>query len=108
MSELRVLVTTFPSAEKAESVAQQLVQQRLAACVNLLPGVKSIYSWKGELCSDTEVMALIKTNAAGASALMAALAELHPYEVPEMLLLTPEQVSASYEAWVLGHCSSGL
>jgi periplasmic divalent cation tolerance protein len=100
MTDIRIIVSSFPSAEQAREAATLLVQQRLAACVNLLPAMESIYYWQEKLCREKEVLALIKTPASQVEALLLKLAELHPYEVPEMLVLQPEQVAASYERWI--------
>jgi periplasmic divalent cation tolerance protein len=95
-----VVFSTFPSADKAAEVARTLVEERLAACANLVPAVRSIYRWEGKLCDDSEVLAVVKTTSERAEALMARLAELHPYEVPEMLALPVTAGSAPYLAWV--------
>jgi len=77
-----------------------LVERQLAACVNILPSVESIYRWKGELNRDGEALALIKTTTGGYPALEAALVELHPYEVPEVIALEVTAGSAGYLGWV--------
>jgi periplasmic divalent cation tolerance protein len=108
MSELRLVITTFPNQEKAREISKQMVEQSLAACANLLPGVQSIYQWQGKLCEESEVMAWFKTSARTCATLMLALKQAHPYEVPEILLLHPEQVDAAYAAWVLEHTTPRL
>lgn len=77
-----------------------LVERQLAACVNILPGVESIYRWKGELNRDPEALALIKTTADGYPALEEALVDLHPYEEPEVIALEVAAGSAGYLGWV--------
>lgn len=100
MSELRVVLCTFPDAGEAERVGRQLVERRLAACVNLLPGVRSIYRWKEQVETDSEVLALIKTTLAALPALEAELNALHPYELPEFVALDPASVGQAYGAWI--------
>jgi periplasmic divalent cation tolerance protein len=100
MTELLVVLTTFPDAAAAASAAEALVGERLAACVNLVPGLTSIYRWKGEVARDAEVLALIKTRRDRYDALAARLEALHPYDVAEIVALGAEAVGAAYLAWV--------
>jgi len=79
-----------------------LVESQLAACVNLIPGVESIYRWEGKVQHDAEVLAILKTTAAGLAALERRLKEVHPYDTPEIVALKPETVEARYGAWVRG------
>jgi periplasmic divalent cation tolerance protein len=108
MSDIRIVVTTFPNQEKAREISKHLVEQHLAACVNLIPQVESLYYWQGQLCEEVEVMAWLKTTTKGSTALMEALRQLHPYAVPEILLLQPEQVLPAYAAWVQEQSSPRL
>ena len=84
---MRVVLITAPNAECAESLARALVEERLAACVNVVPGVRSFYRWEGEVQDDPEVLLIIKTSADRCSALAARVEELHPYDLPEVLEL---------------------
>ncbi len=93
-----VLVMAPPSV--AETIAAALVEERLAACVNLLPGARSIYRWRGEIEQDTETLLLVKTTAAALAPLEARVRELHPYEVPEILAIAPTESSAEYLEWL--------
>lgn len=95
-----VVLSTLPSPEKAAEIARILVEERLCACVNLVPGVRSIYRWQGQLQDDTETLAIAKTTPERAEALRARLVELHPYEVPEVLALPVTGGHAPYLAWV--------
>ena len=95
----RVLLATCPPAEAAR-IAEGLLERRLAACVNALPGVVSRYRWKGKLEKDDETLLVIKTEASRVPDLIAALKELHPYEVPELLSLPVEDGNGDYMAWV--------
>jgi periplasmic divalent cation tolerance protein len=107
MTDLLVVLSTFPSPEVAARVADQLVEERLAACVNLVPGLTSIYRWKGELAREPEVLALIKTRRDRFDALSARLSALHPYEVPEVVALSAEAALAAYAAWVHDQTTAG-
>ncbi|KAF8060291.1 PHB6 [Scenedesmus sp. PABB004] len=95
-----VVYVTTPSAEVADSLATALVGVRLAACVNLVPGVTSVYTWKGKLERDSEVLMIIKTTAALLPELTATVVQLHPYDEPEVLALPAVGGSATYLAWV--------
>lgn len=89
-----------PDAASAQRLAETLVGERLAACVNRLPGVLSTYRWQGEMHTDAEELLLIKTTAAGFDALKARLLQLHPYELPELIALPLERGHAAYLDWV--------
>lgn len=92
---------TAPDADAAERIARTLVEERAIACATLLPGASSIYRWRGEVQREAEVVMLMKTRAAGVERLKARLAEVHPYEVPELLVLEVHDALAPYCAWVL-------
>lgn len=95
-----LLLSTFPDAETARRIARTLVEERLAACANLIPGVESIYRWQGKIEQNPEVVALFKTTEAGQARLEARLKELHPYELPEILLFRPESGLPAYLRWI--------
>jgi len=100
-----VVLSTFPSAEKAAEIARVLVDERLCACVNLVPAVRSIYRWQGAVRDDAEVLAIVKTTAERVQALRDRLIALHPYELPEVLVLPVTEGHAPYLAWVTGEVS---
>lgn len=97
---LLVVLSTFPDAAAAHSAAEAVVNERLAACVNVLPGVESVYRWQGTVESSQEVLAIIKTTVERYPELEKRLRELHPYEVPEIVALPASAVAGSYLAWV--------
>ena len=97
---LRLVFSTFPDKDTAQRIATALVEQRLAACVNLVPGVQSIYRWQGKMESADEVLAVMKTTVEMYPQLEARLKELHPYEVPEILALPVERALEAYAVWV--------
>jgi periplasmic divalent cation tolerance protein len=95
-----LILSTCPDAETAQRLARALVEERLAACVQLLPGVVSTYRWQGRLEQATEVQLLAKTGADRRDALIARLAELHPYELPEILAVETAVGLPAYLDWV--------
>lgn len=97
---LAVVLSTFETAEQAAGVTRALVEERLIACGNIIPGLTSIYRWRGEVEASAEVLLLMKTRAELLPALRARIGELHPYEVPEFLALSVDQVADAYGRWV--------
>jgi periplasmic divalent cation tolerance protein len=97
-----VALSTFPNPDKAAEVARALVSEQLAACVNLVSQIRSIYRWQGEISDDTETLAIIKTTDERFEAMRTRLVELHPYEVAEVIALPVEAGHAPYLAWVAG------
>ncbi len=95
---MRVVLTSCPAAA-ADGLASALVEGRFAACVSILPGVVSTYRWEGAIQRDEEQLLLIKVPVRNTAALMAALAALHPYDVPEIIALPTAHVAAAYSAW---------
>lgn len=95
-----LVLTTLPAEADAEVLAQRLVDERLAACVSLLPPMRSVYRWKGEIEAASERQVLIKTAASRVAMLERRLRELHPYEVPEFVILTVAGGSRAYLDWV--------
>jgi periplasmic divalent cation tolerance protein len=93
--------TTFPSIVEAERVGRRLVERRLCACVNILPGMVSFYWWQGKIDRGDEVVMIIKTRAALAEPVRAAVKELHPYTTPAILVMPIEAVDPDYHAWIL-------
>ncbi len=98
----RIVLSTCADRTQAEHIARSLVDSQLAACVNLLPGVKSIYRWQGRVESSEEVLLIIKTGAAQVENVQRAIASLHSYEVPELLVLDVSGGSECYLEWLAG------
>ena len=98
--DIRVVLVTAPEAEVGRRIASTLVEERLAACVNLVPGISSIYRWDGGVQEDVEVLLVVKTSEARCSELADRVRELHPYELPEVLALAAAGGSAPYLDWV--------
>lgn len=98
-ADVRILIGTIPPG-KARKLALALVEERLAACVNLIPGLRSIYRWNGDVLDEPETLLVIKTTVEQTQALARRLVELHPYQMPELLSLTPEAGLPAYLAWI--------
>jgi periplasmic divalent cation tolerance protein len=100
MHDVRLVFCTFPDAATARQIGTSLVEKQLAACVNLLPGVESVYRWQGQVENAAEVLGVFKTTTAALADFETALCALHPYEVPEMVALEPAAVAAPYLQWL--------
>ena len=100
MTEARVVFMTAPDAAVAEDVVRTLVAERLAACGNIMPAVTSIYRWREEIHRESEAFVLLKTSAANAERVVQRIAELHPYDVPEALVLDVAHGLPSYMQWI--------
>ena len=100
MEQFRIVLTTASSHDEAKRIAKALVEGQLAACVNLVGGVESIYRWQGEVEEAAEVLLLIKTNVEKLEALETAVRRLHSYEVPEFLIFEVNGGSAAYLKWL--------
>ena len=98
--EVILVFCTFPDAEQARQIGTSLVNAKLAACVSLVPGIESIYHWQGKVETSQEVLALFKTTTSCYPELEQCLIELHPYDVPEILAVSPNAVSPAYAQWV--------
>jgi periplasmic divalent cation tolerance protein len=95
-----LIYTTFPTLEDAKRAGEALVKGGFAACVNMFPGMISIYEWQGKLEEGQEVAAIVKTRAALAEAAMEEIRRCHPYEVPALLVLPTQGGSADYCDWI--------
>ena len=102
MTDALLVFTTLPSADKAAELAKVVVEERLAACANLLPAIRSIYRWQGKLQDENEVLVLLKTRAEHLERLKLRVLELHPYEVPEVLAVPVEAGYQPYLDWLAG------
>ena len=96
-----LIYSTFPSPEAAAEVGNELVEARLAACVNILPGMTSIYRWEGKIAKDNEAVMIIKTRASLAEATVAATRRRHSYTNPALLVIPVEAGSADYLGWLM-------
>jgi periplasmic divalent cation tolerance protein len=96
-----VIVTTVGTEEQAYLIAREIVARRQAACVNILPGVRSIYRWKGKICKDGELLLVVKTMESEFEAVAATIRELHSYELPEILSFAATRGEPSFLAWIV-------
>ncbi len=96
----QLVLTTCPDEQSAKTIAQCLVTEKLAACINILPNITSIYHWQNELQCDTEVQLFIKTSSEQFTQLNARINELHPYDVVEVIALNIQQGDNHYLNWI--------
>ena len=99
-SDVRLVLSTFADEETADVVIRQLLGEGLIACGTLIPRTRSLYFWKGKIEESGEALVLFKTDLDHSADCMKRMKELHPYEVPEIMLLGPENVSPAYEWWI--------
>ncbi len=104
--EIIILVTC--KAAESDKIASHLVEEKLAACVNIVPGVLSIYAWQGEICRDSENLLIIKTERSVWSVIEQRIRELHPYDVPEILCLPIEAGHSNYLDWINASVKSSV
>ena len=108
MNEVIIVFTSLPDREAALKLAHELVAQRLAACVNVLAECRSVYRWKGEVEVAAEVPVFIKTRAERYAEVEAAIRELHPYELPEIVAVPVVHGLPDYLEWVAGETSTAI
>jgi periplasmic divalent cation tolerance protein len=96
------VLTTVGTEEQAYLIAREIVARRQAACVNILPGVRSIYRWKGRICKDGELMLVVKTLESELDGVTATIRELHSYELPEILSFTVSHGERGFLDWIAG------
>ncbi|HEV7518501.1 MAG TPA: divalent-cation tolerance protein CutA [Thermoanaerobaculia bacterium] len=95
-----VVVTTVGTEEQAYLIAREIIARRQAACVNILPGVRSIYRWKGKICKDGELLLIIKSMEGEFEGVAATIRELHSYELPEILSFNVTRGEKSFLDWI--------
>ena len=100
MTHHQLVLCTCPEAETAERLAADLVERRLAACVNIVSGMTSVYRWQGKIETESEVLLLVKTRSDRYREVEKALLERHPYELPEVVAVSLEQGLSGYLAWL--------
>lgn len=96
----QLILCTCPDAEVAEKLARALISQELAACANILPGVRSVYQWQGEIETAQEHLLLVKSHQGRYAAIEATLKSLHPYQLPEIIAVAIESGSPDYLKWI--------
>jgi periplasmic divalent cation tolerance protein len=101
MDSILIVTTSLPKVEAAETMAHQLIEHRLAACVQIQNGIHSVYRWDGKICDDAEVLLVAKTGSQKWLEIESFIKKNHPYQLPEILAFTPSQCSHAYGTWVL-------
>lgn len=100
MEGISVILVTAPDEQQAAELAKTLVSERLAACVNIMPRIRSIYSWEGKMEDQAESLCILKTAKSSVGKLRTRLLELHPYDTPEFIEIQPDSALEKYAAWV--------
>jgi len=100
MSEYAIVLITTPDEEMAAKIAKSLVKNQLAACVSIIPQVRSIYRWEGEICDDNEVQLIVKTVTEVFDQVQRVVKDIHSYDIPEIMLLPIENGSEDYLQWI--------
>ncbi|HEV3511153.1 MAG TPA: divalent-cation tolerance protein CutA [Candidatus Sulfotelmatobacter sp.] len=100
MTDKRIVLSTAASEEQARKIAHHLVENQLAACVNIVPKIESVYRWQGKVESNHEYLLLIKTSSKKVAAVQDAVHQLHSYELPEVVALAVEDGSSAYLQWI--------
>jgi periplasmic divalent cation tolerance protein len=100
--EFVLVLVTVPDSEVADRISKVLVGEKLAACVNIVPGIRSVYAWNGEICDEGELQCLIKTRRSLFAAVRERVKELHPYQIPEIIALPLVEGNAEYLGWLRG------
>jgi len=106
MTDALVVFVTAPSADQAAALARALVEEKLAACGNVLPQIRSIYRWQGAVHDEPEALLVLKTTQASFERLRARVVELHPYDTPEVLALPVQAGHLPYLDWIRGETAS--
>ena len=99
--EAKVILTTCGTEETARQIAEALISEKLAACVNIVPGITSVYAWQGKICRETEWLLVVKTTGEKIPALEKRVHELHSYDTPEFVVLASEYLSPKYGEWLM-------
>jgi periplasmic divalent cation tolerance protein len=102
-----VVLVTVPNDAIASSIAHAMVSEKLAACVNVIPGVRSVYAWEGEICNEAELQCVLKTRRALFPAVRERVLDLHPYQIPEIIALPLVEGSDDYLAWLRDNTRPG-
>ena len=100
MSDIRIVLTTAGSQDEARKIAHALVERRLAACVNIMPQIESVYRWQGQIETAAEWLLVIKTQAVACERVRDTIKELHSYDIPECVMLEVAASSHEYLSWI--------
>lgn len=100
MDPLRLILSTFPDLESARQIGTLALENQAIACVNLIPGIESVYRWQGKIETTAEILAVFKTTRTATKNFADWLATVHPYDTPEIAILAPEEVDPRYARWL--------
>ena len=106
MNAVYIVLVTAPTKEIATAMAKELVEKKLVACINIIPGVSSVYFWEGQIQEESEVLMFMKSTRERKAELQDAVKKLHPYQTPEFIVISPESIEPTYERWVFDCCKS--
>jgi periplasmic divalent cation tolerance protein len=106
MNDISIVTITVGTDEEALSIGRTLVEEKLAACVQIIPSIRSIYRWKGEICDEAEQLLIMKTRSCLVSALQTRIRQLHSYEVPEIVSFPIASGLPEYLSWVIDNTKS--
>jgi periplasmic divalent cation tolerance protein len=101
MKKALLVYTTFPNMDAALAVGESLVRDRLIACINVLPGMRSVYAWKGQIERADEVVAILKTRSGLEAEVAAAVKDRHPYDMPIIVFIAPDSADPDTLSWLL-------
>ena len=104
--DIKLVLVTCPDTETAEKISKEIVSKKLAACSNIVPGIKSVYEWEGKLEESSEILMLIKTQASCVESLEKEILNLHPYDTPEFIVLDPSMANEKYAKWIKNSCKT--
>lgn len=105
--DTRIVMVTSPNLQEARQMAREIVESRLAACVNIVPGITSVYEWEDKIEEDAEVLLIIKSGKEVLEALEEKVLNLHSYDTPEFVTLATDHVNPRYQKWLEGVISKG-
>ena len=105
-ASVHLVYTTFPDVDSARQVAARLLESRLIACANILPGMISVFRWEGAVQDEPEVAMILKTRSERVSELVSAVERLHPYDTPAILPIAVDAAAPAFAAWVCGETGS--
>ena len=101
LDEITLIITSVGTEQQAVEISEELIERRLATCINIVPCLRSIYRWKGKVCSDSEYLLIIKTRSSLFGAVSDAIRELHSYELPEVLEFPIATAEPNFQRWVV-------
>lgn len=99
---IKLLLTTLPSSFNSSDFAKKCIETKMATCISIIPSITSIYCWNEEICEESEQQLIIKTDDKRLNKMLEFMTTNHPYEIPEILILTPDDIPTPYRQWIQG------